>query len=152
MLLGIGAYTYAALSAHRKIQQVKKCTVKAVVEVQGVVDTGTKKTIGITKTIEITSKEDIAALFDVLKLERNPVFLSRGCECTGNPHIKLYDTKGCFATITIHHGKSIRCTLWKSCNVNIRKEVIPKFKDYFNSIGVDVDDSLDLSLIKNNLN
>jgi hypothetical protein len=130
-LLGALAYAYAAGSARRSLRRAASRTTKLVVEVQGV-EGNTVKTV---RTIEVSSEEDVAAFFGVLRLENNRVFSYWHCACLGNPHICLHDADGPFAKISIHHGKSIRCDLWPG-NVNIRKDMIPKVEQYFESRGV----------------
>jgi len=64
---------------------------------------------------------------------------SAGSARRGNPHVYLHDVNGPFAKITIHHGKSIRCSLW-SGNVDIQNDMIPKIKRYFESRGVELEE------------
>jgi hypothetical protein len=135
-VLGVAEYVHAGSSARRAMHKAKSRTTKAVIEVQGWVE----DRVGTVERIEFTSKDDIASLFEVLQLRRNPVFRRRYCACMGNPHIQLYDPDGHVATITIHHGRSIRCTLWPSCNVDIRRDVAPKLKDCLSSHGIEVGD------------
>ncbi len=132
-LLGVSAYVYAAGSARRLLHGAASRTTKIVIEVQGVVD---NKEV---ETVEITSESEVAAFFDALKLKLNSVFTAPACACQGNPHVHLHDTNGPFAKITIHHGKSIRCSLW-SGNVDIRNDMIPKLKHYFESRGVELEE------------
>jgi len=110
-------------------------TTKIVIEVQGVAN----NTIEAVETVEITSESEVAAFFDALQLKLNSVFMVKSCACRGNPHIHLHDTNGPFAKITIHHGKSIRCSLW-SGNVDIQNDMIPKLKRYFESRGVELEE------------
>jgi hypothetical protein len=132
-LVGLSAYVYASGSARRLLNRAASRTTKIVIEVQGRVD----NTLGVVETVEITSESEIAAFFDALKLKLNSVFMVKSCACRGNPQIHLHDTNGPFVKITIHHGKSIRCSLW-SGNVDIQNDMIPKLKHYFKSRGVEL--------------
>lgn len=133
---GIASYVHATYRAQLAMAKARSRTTKAVIAVRGRVGGG----LGTVQEVELTSQVEIRSLFDVLKLQHSPVFARVSCACRGNPHIQLYDTKGQFATITIHHGKSIRCTLWPSCNVDIREDMIPRLKDYMSSLGVELVD------------
>lgn len=132
-LLGVSAYVYAGGSARRLLHGTASRITKIVIEVQGVVDS----TYGAVETVEIASESDVAAFFDALKLKLNSVFWVPYCACHGNPHVHLHDTNGPFAKITFHHGKSIRCSLW-SGNVDIKNDMIPKLKHYFQTRGVEL--------------
>ena len=134
-LLGVSAYVYASGSARRLLNGAASRTTKIVIEVQGIVDNSSEAV----EPVEIASESEVAAFFDALKLKRNSVFIAMACECLGNPHIHLHDTNGPFAKITIHHGKSIRCSLW-SGNVDIQNGMIPKLKRYFESRGVELEE------------
>jgi hypothetical protein len=128
-LVGVSAYVYSAGSARRILNGAASRITKIVIEVQGRVD----NTLGVVETVEIT------AFFDALKLKLNSVFMVLSCACRGNPHVYLHDVNGPFAKITIHHGKSIRCSLW-SGNVDIQNDMIPKIKCYFEFRGVELEE------------
>jgi hypothetical protein len=133
-VLGVSAYIFEAGSAQRSLREAASRTTKVVIEIRVVIDT-----VGAVETIEVSSKEDVAAFFDVLRLERSSVLFRRVCECSGNPHIQLHDANGPFAKISIHHhGEFIRCS-WCSGNINIREDMIPKVKQYFESLGVELE-------------
>ena len=134
--VGIASYVYGSYEGQLAMHKAARRTTKAVVEVRSRVG----DSIGVVQTAELTSKADLASLFDGLRLERNGVWTKRACACRGNPSVHLYDTTGQFATITIHHGKSIRCTLWSTCNVDIRQDALPKLKAFMESLGVELGD------------
>lgn len=133
---GIGSYVRASYEARRAMVAAEKRTTKAVIEVQGRVDEGW----GVAQTVELTEKGDLASLFDGLRLERNGVGVKSACACLGNPHIQLHDAEGQFATITIHHGRMVRCTLWSTCNVDIQRDAVPKLRAFLGSLGVELND------------
>ncbi len=126
-VLAVSAYIYAGGSAERSLRGAALRTTKIVIE----------DILEEVETVEVSSKEDVAAFFDVLRLERNSIFLHTECKCLGNPHIHLHDANGPFVTISIHHEKSTRCSWW-SGNVDIREDMIAKVKQYFESLGVDL--------------
>lgn len=134
--VGIASYVYGSYEGQLAMHKAARRTTKAVVQVRGRVGDD----IGVAQTVELTSKADLASLFDGLRLERNGVWARRSCACRGNPSIHLHDAEGQFATITIHHGKSIRCTLWSTCNVDIQQDAVPKLRAFLGSLGVELND------------
>jgi hypothetical protein len=133
---GIGVYMHASYGARRAMARAERRTTRAVIEVYGAVG----ETWGVAQTVSLTSKADLASLFECLKLERNGVWIKMACACKGNPHIQLYDASGRFATITVHGGRMVRCTLWSRCNVDIQAEAVPKLRAFMDSREVVLED------------
>jgi hypothetical protein len=129
---GIGPYVYISCGPQRAMRAAERRTTKAVIEVGGLVG----EDWDVVQAVELTASDEIASLFDGLKLKRNASFLISSCKCLGNPRIQLHDTTGQFATITLHHGKSVRGTLWLRGNVGIRRSALAELEAFMGSRGV----------------
>jgi len=133
---GLGAYVYASYGAQRAMAAAERRTTRAVIEVQGQVG----ESWGVTRTVAVRTPGELASLFEGLKLERNAVGMTSACGCTGNPHIQLCDAEGRFATVTVHHGRMVRGTLWSCGNVDLRAEAAAKLRAFMDSKGVELED------------
>jgi len=132
--VGIAGYVHGTHRARIALARAQARTSRAVIAVPGWID----DRFGIVRAVEITSRAEITTLFNALELQPNPVFTVRACACTGNPYIYLFDGETQFATITVHHGKSVRSTLWATCNVDIRPGRIPELEAFMHSHGVEL--------------
>jgi len=135
-VLGISLCVVGMGSQQRRLDRAATRTTKIVIEVRGFAD-GAMQAV---KTIEVSSPDEIETFFETLRLKRRkPGFAVRSCACRGNPHVHLQDADGPFVKITIHHAESVRSNLW-SGNIDIRAEMIPRFKQYFETHGVTLEE------------
>jgi len=133
LLLLVGAVVHASGHARRIMRDLESRTTRAVIEEPSVTESNAETT----KLTELASAE-VSTFFELLKLKRNSIFNNRSCECEGNPHVQLFDEEGPIARLSVHHGgSSLRCALW-SGNVDLEDDIIPKIKEYFESLGVNL--------------
>ena len=85
--------------------------------------------------LEIADRMEIDGVLDMIVLEPwfGPGMLP--CDCSGNPHLNLYEGGQLLATISVHHGHCVHCTLARG-NIAIRETNVPAVMRYFADLGI----------------